>query len=384
MLKSPTSVERCVYCSGEGWSSELPASLDSEQTLVAVFGHTNALEDESALADVRRAFPQSHLIGCSTAGEIDGSRLRDESVVVAAMRFEHTRLSSASAPVRDAGDSRRAGSLLGDQLLGADLRAVIVISDGLQVNGSELVRGLTSALPADVVITGGLAGDGASFKRTWVLRHGSPVGGFVTAVGLYGDRLEVGHGTEGGWDVFGHERVVTRSEGNVLYELDGQAALPLYKKYLGDRASELPSSALLFPLSIRCDKDDANPVIRTILSVDEDAQSMTFAGDIPSGYLAQLMRTNFDRIIDGAEASALRARGEMPNDRASLCIAVNCVGRRLVLGPRAEEELERMVERLPSSAVTVGYYSYGEIGRLTSGTCELHNQTMTITTFSES
>jgi hypothetical protein len=366
----------------KGWTGPL-SGMDSPRTLVVAFGWSGLIDNPAPLAAMREAFPGSHLVGCSTAGEIHGTCLHDDSISAAAIRFSATDLATVSAPVRSPEDSARAGELIAEQLRRPGLRAVLVLSDGLRVNGSSLVRGLASALPQGTVITGGLAGDGPRFKRTWILRNGEPCEGFVTAVGFYGARVRIGHGSQGGWDVFGPERTVTRSQGNVLFELDGKPALPLYKHYLGDRAKELPASALLFPLSLRRDRSDSNCLVRTILAVDEKAQSMTFAGDIPTGSLAQLMRANFDRLIEGASQSALMTRTSGIAAGPCLSIAVSCVGRRLVLGERTEEELERAAELLPPGSEQVGFYSYGEISPFASGGCDLHNQTMTLTTIAE-
>ncbi|HYE62632.1 MAG TPA: FIST N-terminal domain-containing protein [Phycisphaerales bacterium] len=381
MRTSTAAIETFTYDKKRGWSN-FPR-IDSGRTLVVAFGWSGLREDPAPLRQLREAFPTSHIVGCSTAGEIQGTGLFDETISCAAIRFEHTTLSTVSAPVRSPEDSARAGNLIAEQLIRPGLRGVLVFSDGLKVNGSELVRGLAAALPASVVITGGLAGDGARFASTWVLRGGEPSDGLVTAVGLYGDRVRIGHGSKGGWDVFGPERVVTRSRGNVLLELDGKPALPLYKNYLGDRAKELPASALLFPLSLRRDRSDQNSFVRTILGVDEKDQSLTFAGDIPQGYLAQLMRANFDRLVEGAAQSALMTRSTNSSERPCLSIAVSCVGRRLVLGERTEEELERAMEVLPQGSAQVGFYSYGEISPFATGGCDLHNQTMTLTTITE-
>ena len=240
----------------------------------------------------------------------------------------------------------------------------------MQVNGSELVRGIGGALPPTVTISGGLAADGSDFGKTWVLANGAPSPATVSAVGFYGDRIRVGHGCCGGWDVFGPERIVTRAEGNRLYELDGEPALPLYRKYLGELARDLPASALLFPLALREDGEPASSaVVRTILAVDDRDQSMTFAGDIPNGMRAQLMRANFERIIDGAERSALMTRDDA-SDASCLCLAISCVGRRLVLGARTEEELERVSEFLSDGSTVVGFYSYGEISPHVSRTVQ--------------
>jgi hypothetical protein len=233
------------------------------------------------------------------------------------------------------------------------------------------------------VVTGGLAGDGARFERTWVIKDGVPQSGFITAVGFYGDRLQVGHGSQGGWDKFGPERRITKSENNVLYELDGKPALELYKTYLGDQASGLPAAGLLFPLAIRSSAEDDRTLVRTLLAVDEEKQSMTFAGDMPEGSFAQLMKANFDQLVEGAEGAALKSKSTMGEGSAPLVIAISCVGRRLVLGERIEEETEATLEILPAGAKQIGYYSYGEISPYATGNCDLHNQTMTLTTLSE-
>lgn len=372
------------YSPAGGWSLPEFPSLDSEETLVLVFGASSFARERAALEALRRAYPRAHFAGCSTSGEIAGAALCDQTLSVAVARFERTRLASAAAEVARPADSFAAGSALAQQLLAPDLRAILVLSDGLAVNGSELVRGLNAALPEDVVVTGGLAGDGDRFQSTWVLEADAPRSGAVHAVAFYGTHLRVGHGSQGGWDIFGPERLVTRSQGNVLYELDGKPALQLYKEYLGERARGLPATALLFPLAIRERREDTKLLVRTVLSIDEASQSMTFAGNIPRGHLAQLMRANLERLIDGAAQATLHALEHMNGTPSpTLAIAVSCVGRRLVLGERAEEEIEAVLSLLPHGSSTVGFYSYGEIAPWREGHCDLHNQTMTLTTLAE-
>lgn len=367
-----------------GWSGPFP-DVDSPRTLVVVFGGSVYMDEPGPVARLCDAYPRSRVIGCSTAGEIHGDRLDDDSLTVAVVAFERTRLASAAARVEDAAASFEAGASLARQLDDADLRAVFVLSDGLNVNGSALATGINSVLEPHVVVTGGLAGDGERFERTWVVHEGKPATGWASAVGLYGDHVRYGHGSRGGWDIFGPERTVTRSIGNVLYELDGLPALDLYKKYLGERADDLPGSALLFPLSLRAGESDPNSFVRTILAVDEAERSMTFAGDVPNGYRAQLMRANFDRLVDGAGTAAEIGASTTPAPGVGepLVLAISCVGRRLVLGERTEDEIEATLDAAGPHATQLGFYSYGELSPLTDGTCDLHNQTMTITTISE-
>ncbi|MBA3500369.1 MAG: FIST C-terminal domain-containing protein [Myxococcota bacterium] len=373
---------KTVSFDGKSWSGALPA-LDSDRTLVVVFGAPEYVDSQEPLQTIAKAYPRSQVVGCSSAGEICGSKVVDGSLVVAIAKFAHTSLACAFASA-SAADSHAAGQSIARELHKPSLRGILILSDGLNVNGSELVRGVNSVVGKDVVVTGGLAGDGSRFKQTWVLRDGKASGGVVSAVAFYGDRVMIGHGSKGGWDKFGPERTVTRSEGNVLFELDGEPALQLYKKYLGDRAQGLPATGLLFPLALRADAQDNKSLVRTILAVNEDKQSLTFAGDIPQGYLVQLMRANFDRLIGAAGDAALMTKQTAGSEsKDTLAIAISCIGRRLVLGERVEEELETAIEMLPSGAQQVGFYSYGEISPYATGTCDLHNQTMTLTTISE-
>lgn len=352
--------------------------------LVLVFGERRVLQTRGLVAEIVRAYPGANVVGCSTAGEIAGVHVQDESVVVTAVAFDEARVSVATAAVESGVSSEETGAALAAQLSAmAGLRHVLVLSDGLHVNGSELVRGLSEGLPAGVPVTGGLAGDGSHFASTVVV-HGADVRDrLVVAVGFSGERLRIGYGSLGGWDPFGPERVVTRAVGNVLYELDGQSALALYRRYLGDEARHLPASGLLFPLSIRPDRSGRG-VVRTILSVNESEQSMTFAGDIPTGALAQLMRANFDRLVEGASEAARISVRAPASAAPSLALLISCVGRKMVLKQRVEEEVEAVQEVVGADAVLAGFYSYGEISPFSpDAKCELHNQTMTVTTWSE-
>ena len=378
-------VEQRIWNQKQGWQlqGDGAGSLDGAAQLVLAFGSTESLRCGGRMADLRSAYGGARVIACSTAGEICGTRITDNSIVATAVGFDHTDVRTAHVALDDSNDSRAAGRALGKTLAASDLIHVLVISDGLRANGSELVAGLTESLPAGVAITGGLAGDGADFRQTLVCHDGPAVAGAIAAIGFYGDRLKVGYGSLGGWDAFGPERLVTRSQGNILYELDGQSALAVYKKYLGEHAAGLPASGLLFPLALRT-APGQTPVVRTILAVDEARQCMTFAGDVPQGAFARLMKANFERLIEGATGAARASSQSVGTSNPELAILISCVGRKLILKQRTEEEVEGVRSVLGERAALTGFYSYGEIAPFTAAArCELHNQTMTVTTFSE-
>ena len=368
-----------------GWSTDLGKSLNGSAQLVLAFGSSGMLRDAARMKDVRDAFPHAHILGCSTAGEIAGTQVHDDSLVITAAAFERSSPQAAKIQLGDAKDSFDAGRMLAEKLDGRGLVHVLVLSDGLKVNGSQLVKGLAAHLPAGVGISGGLSADGARFEKTFVCAGETVEENVIAAIGFYGDRLKVRCASRGGWDTFGPERLVTRSKGNVLFELDGRSALELYKTYLAEHSAQLPASGVLFPLCIRNPQAGADEaVVRTILGVNEADQSMTFAGDIPEGSYARLMRANFERLIDGAQDAAEATQALDDLAESELAILISCVGRKLVLKQRVEEEVEAVQEVLGEETVMTGFYSYGEISPFTpAAKCELHNQTMTITTFSE-
>lgn len=357
------------------------AKLGTEADLVLIFGETSLLKEGRILAEIKAAYPKAHLFGCSTSGEIFGDHVFDDSVTTTAIKFEKTKVQQASLHMPGVKDSFEAGRKLAGKLGHEGLSHVLVLSVGLNVNGSDLVRGLTAALPPQVTVTGGLAGDKDRFQETLVISDDLPSNDTVAVVGLYGKSIKVGSASLGGWDPFGPERVVTKASGNVLYELDGKSALQIYKTYLGDHAKDLPGSALLFPLCLRTEGGEG--LVRTILSVDEGNQSMTFAGDVPEGSMARFMKANFDRLISGAVGAAERSVS-VPGAGPELALLISCVGRKIVLKQRVEEEVEGVRDIFGAQTALTGFYSYGEISPFTpNAKCELHNQTMTITTLSE-
>lgn len=353
--------------------------------LVLALGDKTVLAPAGFYDQLRRDYPNAEIALCSTAGEIFDDCVQEGSVSVTAVEFEKTLVRSAMVNIADfQGSSYEAGKALVKKLMAfEELSYILILSDGSQVNGSELVKGVNSLIEEKIPVTGGLAGDGAAFKSTLVGLNAQPGQGHIVAIGLYGSHLEVTHGSRGGWESFGPERKITRSTGNQLYMIDEESALDLYKKYLGPYANELPGSALLFPLLIRLSNEE-EPVVRTILSIDEGSRSMFFAGDVPQDASVRFMKANFDRLIDAAGAAANETFAAQTGDRSSLSVLISCVGRKIILSNRVTEEVEVVKEVFGDKTLITGFYSYGEIAPpLPQTQCQLHNQTMTITNLSE-
>lgn len=368
--------------------TELKAQLATQEGFapdwVLVFAAPSYFADGEALRALGAKFPGAVCMGCSTAGEITQNGLLDGSCTITLVKFKRTQLTMVSTPLATMDDSYDAGLRLGQQLPTAGLRAVFVLAQGVAINGSALSRGLTEVLGDEIPVSGGLAGDGTAFNTTWVMAKGAMTRDAAVAIGFYGESLVHGFGSFGGWRPFGPARKVTRCEGNILYELDNEPALDIYRKYLGEYAEGLPASGLLFPfLMMRSDLSESG-LIRTILGIDTENKSLILAGEIdPDGYL-RLMHSDTNSLVSGAENAANAAAGMLSSVKPSLAILVSCVGRKLAMGDLVDEEIEVAANLLGEDCILSGFYSYGEICPMApSEPCKLHNQTMTITVFAE-
>jgi len=376
--------EQILFTKGKDWEIKSDNNLKSLAQLVFVFGNKEMIKEQHHYDSIHTRYPVAEIVGCSTSGEICNDEIFNNNIVCTAVYFENTDIKIVKEQIDNVESSYKIGENLINKLDPENLTHILVLSEGLNINGSELVKGMNSRVADNVSITGGLAGDQAEFSETVIIHNNPGIKNLVLAIGFYGEHIQIGYGSLGGWDSFGVDRLVTKAKANILYELDGQSALTLYKKYLGTHADNLPSSALLFPLSFM-PGDSQTPIVRTILSIDETNGSMTFAGDIPEGCYVRLMKANFEKLIDGAMGAAEMSKTGIRNVKPDLAILISCVGRKLVMKQRAEEELESVREILGESVVMTGFYSYGEISPLNpvEKHCELHNQTMTITVFKE-
>lgn len=365
------------------WSEAFPKEFDSPSTLAFVFFKSDFVQ-ASMWDELKSFLPQSIILGCSGAGEIKKTELLDDEVIVTLSKFENTKLHYGSVDLSQEKDSEIAGEELSTQFPKEGIKALYVLSDGLHVNGSGLIKGIRKVLGDEIIISGGLAGDGTNFKETYVLVNGKPSDYAISAVAFYGDYIHIVSSASGGWRPFGPKREITKSKANVVYEFDHKPALDLYKEFLGDQAKKLPSSALMFPIHLISGPENSHrEVVRTILAVDETNHSMTFAGDVPVGTSVQLMRSSQQNLIDAALDVGKNNASSLVSSPQTLSLIVSCVGRRLVLGENTDAEIESVYDQLPSNTIQTGFYSYGEIAPGNRGFSDLHNQTMTVTLIQE-
>ena len=375
-------IEQLIWKPPTGWSAAPCSEFTEKAQLILIFGARSALETPEIFEKIAEFYPNAARVGCSTSGEISGSDFLSGTLVATAIIFESTRIQTARAPINEPAQSRSAGKTLIESLEKENLTHVLVFTDGLRVNGTQLLEGLKTGLPSQTRITGGLAGDGEDFSKTLVCCDGPPQEGQIAAIGFYGSRLKTGWGSAAGWVPFGPKRVITRSQGNLLYEMDGLPAIDLYRSILNEESRELSAARFHFPLEIYLE-DNGPGLVRTIVGINESDGSLAFAGDVPEGCRARLMKVNSHQIAEGA-AGAARTAVIPNNGTPDLALLVSCVGRKIVLKQKTFQELEAVRNILGISTPLAGFYSYGELAPFGNGQeCFLHNETMTITTFTE-
>lgn len=362
------------------------SSLGDNPDFILVFGDKTFFSQPDLSTSLKKTFPNSVIGGCSTSGEIAIDRVYDNSCILSAVKFESTQVKSVSTEILSMDDTQAAGERLGKSIDHNQLTSVLVLGTGVAINGSALVVGLQNTLPKQVRISGGLAGDNGAFTQTWTLGPNGTSDKHLVLIGFYGEKIHMNYGSFAGWEPFGPARKVTKSEGNVLYELDDTPALDIYKRYLGEYAKDLPGSGLLFPFEMLDSERHKQGIFRTILAVNHANNSITFAGDIVANGYLRLMHASTEKLISGAENAAQLAKSHSNNTSGhALAILVSCIGRKLVMGDRVDEEVEAVADTLGKNTAITGFYSNGEIAdNEFIGDCRLHNQTMTITWITES
>lgn len=367
-----------LHFENENWILEEENECDTNVVdIVFVFGLVKTLREYNHTALLKKIYPNAQVVGISTAGNIFDDSVSEYKAIASAVSFDsgyvkvNTAIMSEENLIEDA-------SHLVDVFDKEDLKHIFVLGQPLGFDNSSLVKGLN--LHKTCTISGAIAADENMFEDCYVFANESQEDNVAVAIGFYGKSLSVSIGCKAGWEEFGAQRIVTKAKDHTIYEIDNKPALELYKRYLGEYIDDLPASGLLFPLSIGNNKK--NEVIRVMTGINDDG-SLNFAAGVEEGASVRLMKTNVENLIDGASLVANTI--EAQNNKRSLSLTISCGGRLSVLKQLAGEEIEAVHDILGDKSKVVGMYSHGEIAPFSDDLldCQLHNQTMTITTLYE-
>ncbi|MDA9129285.1 FIST C-terminal domain-containing protein [Candidatus Gracilibacteria bacterium] len=377
--------QKLLYTEDAGWDLDIGnTELFIDAGLVLVFASSKLIQNKQLFTDLQSVYPNAQIALVSTGGEIYGGGVYDESFVVTAFEFTTSKFFITEEEVLKREESFAAGERvmrkLADQ---GDVKYTMVFAGGTEVSGTKFVEGLRNVSEGKIPFSGGLAGDGMNFQTTFLGVDRVPDGGNnALVIGFYGEDIEIIGASMGGWDTFGMKQMVTKSEGNVVFELDNEPILDIYERYLGELGAKLPESGIIYPMCVR-NPDTQIPIIRTVVAIDRNDKSITFGGEVPEGCSAQIMKSNYRRLMDGSMSAVRAGTGYIPKPDAA--ILISCIGRKLALKHRTPHEIELIHEMLQPCSTITGFYSYGEIGPYedNQAECYFHNQTMTVLLFTE-
>lgn len=364
-----------------GADAAVAALAGREARLLIVFA-SDSYDHAELLRGVAEQAPEVPLVGCSTAGEIAASGPGDAGVVVSAIGGEGFSVATAAAEgasghLREVG--AKAASCLG-AVTERSNTVLLLLTDGLAGDQAEIVRGAYSVAGARVPLVGGCAGDDLKMQATFQFHGGRVLTDAVVAAAVTSDG-PLGIGVRHGWRTVGEPIPVTRAQGNVVAELDGQPALDAYLGRL-DAPEEAHTDAGAFtrfaqthPLGLA--SRSGEPHVRFVGGADFERRSLACIAEVPQGGLAWLMEGDAGSVLeatDGACGDALAAL----NGHAPLgVVAFDCIARRGVLGESGiTAEVERVAQHADGAPVA-GFYTYGEIAR-TRGVSGFHNQTLVL------
>jgi hypothetical protein len=340
---------------------------------------------KSGVSDLLRgiceAVGSSALVGCTTDGEISSEGYSLGSAVLGGIVSD--KIQAQVVSVQGLGEASEKSGIELARLFDPYVRHVQIFTDGLTENGCAILRGLRSELGDEVPISGGAAGDGGKFRQTFQFIGTKVLSDAIVGIGFSGE-FKLGAGVRSGWSAIGTAKKVTRATGNVVYELNGQPALEVYERFLGKHAADLPSVGVEYPFGFldatgECGDVDQY-ILRATMSVNRDQGSIVFAGEIPEGTTVRLTCGDYGSIIEAAEEAATQALIELGTGSPSMIFFYSCMARKIVLGRRTHEEVDRIRSVFGPKVPMIGFYSYGEYCRQRCGGPSLfHNETATVT-----
>ena len=333
------------------------------------------------------------LVGGTTAGEIDSSGFSSQSVTIMAMSSDNLDFVTGIGQDMSKDEKACSKSLTKDLASKTELSkasSLLIFPNGMGGDGIKMIEGLQEELGQDFEIVGGYLGDDERFEQTYQYYNGKVYKDAIPGVLLCNKQngYKTGIGVRSGFEPIGNRFYCSAAEGNVVKQFDGESALDLYKEFLGEeRAQRLPGIALEYPFGLIDEKvsigDKEYFQLRCGLAVDHDKGTISLAASIPEGSAITLTTASRNDIIKGAEQAAQQALESLEGAKPKAIMMFSCVGRKLVLGRRTQEEIDAVKNVLGKDVPIIGFYTYGEIGPIDKLKNDLkatkfHNETVVL------
>jgi len=273
---------------------------------------------------------------------------------------------------RGESDSTEFGRKIGEKVNDSSFPAsAIIVASGLTLDGQAMVEGANEVVGEDLIMFGGLAGDDSKFEKTYVFSNEKVSDDAVLVLLLDKNKIDVSGIASSGWISLGSDLRVTKSSGNIVYTIDDEPALDVYKSYLGVNDEDLPAIGIEYPLMIK--RHSGEPALRAVVGINRDDRSLIFAGSVPESSLVTFSSSPGFEVIKTTTSKVAEFYERSPD--ADFFILFSCMARHLALGPMVAEEIKFASDKW--DAPVGGFFTYGEIGS-NNLSCDFFNQTYTL------
>ena len=345
--------------------------IDSKSLLVQIF---SGIIDKEFLIEISncilKTLPHANIIGSTTDGEIIENKVTTHKIVISFSIFEKSTIKIAVCETKNIVESYNMGITIATKLKSDNTKVMILFADGLHINADELLNGISKIAP-NVIISGGLSADNATFTGTYLIYQNKVFYKGVVGISINSDHLIVNNDYSFAWQTIGKSFIVNKSNKNIVYEIDGMTPVELYKKYLGANVSKLlPGIGIEFPLIIQ---NEDLPVARAVLSANDDG-SLVFAGNIKEGSIVKLGVGDSNVIIN----DSINLAQTMSKKPCESIFIYSCMARRHFLDLNASSD----IKFFSKIANVSGFFTYGEF-YTNDNKVNLLNESLTILSLSE-
>ncbi|MBU2561167.1 MAG: FIST C-terminal domain-containing protein [Nanoarchaeota archaeon] len=387
-----TSRNENSFEAGKGAVKESLTALKGEKADILIVFASPRFKHAELLKGIQSVTGNVPMVGGTTAGEVSNNGFEEGSVVIMAIHSDKIKF-KAGIGQNVHKDAKKAGIALVEDLEKrtadfAQAKTLLMFNDPLAGDGLEIIRGIQEKVGEDFEIVGGALGDGNDFKKIYQYYNGKAYTDSVVGLLVSGRDIDTVTGMGSGWKSIGNRFRCTKAEGAVVQSFDNTPALDIYEAFLGkEKSQKLPAIGLEYPFGIIDEKAKVGNKeyiqVRCPLAVDRKKKTITLAAAIPQGKDVTLTVSSRQEVIDSAKSVAKMVKKDLKGSNPELIMMFSCVASKMVLGPRAPEEVEAVRGVLGKDIPIIGFYTYGEIGPIDKKKKELkqtrwHNETVVL------
>lgn len=324
------------------------------------------------------------LIGCTGSGEIVDGDLNEVGVSLMLLEVPAAYFSLVQKSFTTGGESELTQALGQTATTRFERPAILALASGMTTDGVSVVEGIHAGVGMDIPLFGGLAGDDSAKATTYVYTTEHIYEEGIVALVFDNDKVQLEGVAVGGWQPLGKVHQVSKTNGNLILEIDNEPALDLFLRYFGNVSfgattvlADITPGQIPFKLFSGPEKGN----MRSILRFNEEQRALLMAGRIEEGDKFKFCPIAKLDVLHKT-INAFREHSETLDNPAGV-ILIQCKSRHYAFGPMLQDEVNGIYNIWQKP--TIGFLSNGEFGPTQlGGRASFHNVTCSLVTIKES